>query len=95
VKDKEGKILFDEKSVSERWKEYIEELYEGDVVEDVEEYIEKENMVDEDRKGPPISWREFETSIRCLQDNKVMLWNVQIVERYRSCLMLQKFCLIL
>jgi hypothetical protein len=45
-------------------------LHEGDEVEDEEEYIEKENMVDEDKKGPPISWREFETSIRCLQDNK-------------------------
>jgi hypothetical protein len=105
VKDKEGKILLDEKSVSKRWKEYIEELCDGDEVEDVEGYIEKENMVDEDRKGPPISWREFESSIKFLKNlyrlkrshypRKVMLRSGQIIERYRSCLMLQKFCLTL
>ena len=41
VKDKEGKIVFDEKSVSKRWKECIEELCEGDEVEDEEGYIER------------------------------------------------------
>ena len=30
IEDKSGKILFDSKQIVERWKEYIEELYEDE-----------------------------------------------------------------
>lgn len=38
VRDKDGKILFENNKVVERWKEYMEELYQGEDIADEEEY---------------------------------------------------------
>lgn len=59
VKDKSGKILFDNEKVAERWKEYMEDLYKGEEIIDEEMYVEREEIVDEDAKGPTITYQEF------------------------------------
>lgn len=53
VKIKEGMILFDNEKRAKRWKEYIEELFEGEEVEG-NLYIEIEDYVNIDEKGPYI-----------------------------------------
>uniref|UniRef100_A0A8D8Y198 Craniofacial development protein 2 n=1 Tax=Cacopsylla melanoneura TaxID=428564 RepID=A0A8D8Y198_9HEMI len=70
VKSKNGEILFKPEKVSERWKEYIEELYEGEEIMNEEKYIENECEVDEDMIGPPIDRSEFDNALKALSDKK-------------------------
>lgn len=70
VKDKEGRTLFENEKVAERWKEYMEELYEGDEIQNENDYIEREEHVDEDEKGPSITKEEFETALKTLSEKK-------------------------
>lgn len=70
VRDKDGKILFENNKVAERWKEYMEDLYRGEEIEDEEDYIESELNVHEDSKGPEILWSEFNKALSDLTDKK-------------------------
>lgn len=69
VKSKEGRILNDNEETAKRWKEYIEELYEGEEVEK-NMYIKKEEDVNTDTRGPCISKEECEQASRELSDKK-------------------------
>lgn len=70
VKDKQGNILFENDKVSERWKEYMEELYEGEEIQEDDKYIEKEKDVNPDELGPPITRDEFNFAMRNLSEKK-------------------------
>lgn len=71
VKNKEGKLLFENEQVSDRWKEYMEELYEGEEVSNNDEtYLEQKESVDSDELGPSLSKEEFELAIKTLTDGK-------------------------
>lgn len=52
---KEGRILLENENVCDRWKECIEDLYNGEEVVNTEEYIENVNSIEEDTRGPPIT----------------------------------------
>uniref|UniRef100_A0A8D8U352 Craniofacial development protein 2 n=1 Tax=Cacopsylla melanoneura TaxID=428564 RepID=A0A8D8U352_9HEMI len=70
VKDKEGTTLFEINKVAERWKEYMEDLYEGEEILNENDYIESEEQVNVDEKGPPITREEFELGIKTLNEKK-------------------------
>lgn len=59
VKNKEGRILFNNEKVAKRWKECIVEIYEREEVEE-NVYIEKEEDVDIVTRGPYILKEEFQ-----------------------------------
>ena len=61
IKNKDGKTLFDEDDISERWVEYISELYNDD-------RDAKPDM--EDLSGPEIMKEEVEAAIKDLKSNK-------------------------
>ncbi|KAI5755057.1 hypothetical protein M8J77_013699 [Diaphorina citri] len=67
VKDKDGKFLFD---IANRWKEYLEELYTGEDILNEDEYVEKEENVDFNSKGPSIIIEEFSKAMKDLNDKK-------------------------
>lgn len=69
VKDKEGRIVFDNEKVANRWKEYMEELYVGPEITFEDQYIENEE-VDNNMKGPPIDDNEFNKALKELSDKK-------------------------
>lgn len=70
VKDKDGRVLFEIEKVAERWKEYIEELYHGEEAQIEDHYIEKEDTVELDFKGPDISGDEFNKALMDLNEKK-------------------------
>ncbi|XP_050439147.1 craniofacial development protein 2-like [Adelges cooleyi] len=71
VKNKAGKILFDNDEVANRWKEYLEDLYIGeDINNKQEEYIKNEQNLNPAMKGPEITKDEFNRAIRDLSDKK-------------------------
>lgn len=70
VKDKEGKIVFDNEKVAIRWKEYMEELYLGLEITNEDQYIENEEEVNNNMKGPPMDEDEFNKSLKDLSDKK-------------------------
>src|SRR5688572_8999728 len=55
INDKNGELKTEVKDVKERWKEYVEELYDkyGKPLEEDFE-VENESMVESDQKGPDI-----------------------------------------
>jgi hypothetical protein len=64
VKNKAGKILFDNDEVANRWKEYLEDLYIGeDINNKQEEYIENEQNLNPAMKGPEITKDEFDRAL--------------------------------
>lgn len=69
IEDKEGRLLFGE-DVGKRWKEYIEELYDGTPL--LKETIGKEEETNEDDMGDYILQEEFEKAIKELANNKAM-----------------------
>lgn len=70
VKDKEGRIVFDNEKVANRWKEYMEELYVGPEITFEDQYIENEEEVDNNMKRPPIDDNEFHKALKELSDKK-------------------------
>lgn len=71
IRDKEGTYLNEPSKVCERWKEYIEELYdkEGKPAEE-ENKIEAENDVEREEKGADIMYEEFERALEDLKSGK-------------------------
>jgi hypothetical protein len=67
VRSENGKILYGEELVAKRWKEYVEELYEGKVSDETS--IELETEVDEEL-GDPITKEEFEQALKSPKDKR-------------------------
>ncbi|CAF1524939.1 unnamed protein product, partial [Didymodactylos carnosus] len=71
TKNKDGTLLTDPKLVRQRWKEYIEELYDKDGKPTEEEIdLESEMDVEVDNVGPGILEDEIEAAIRQMKDKK-------------------------
>ncbi|VVC33883.1 Hypothetical protein CINCED_3A000978 [Cinara cedri] len=62
IRDKNGKLLVDDENIIKRWKEYIEELYEGEKLEEI--------TTDEEETKLPILKSEFELPLHDLKQNK-------------------------
>ncbi|VVC30172.1 Hypothetical protein CINCED_3A019324 [Cinara cedri] len=72
VKYKSGNILFENEKVTERWKEYIDELFRGDEIEDYHIYFESEEDMNE--LGLEITREEFYKALKDLRDKKQQGW---------------------
>ncbi|CAF0993956.1 unnamed protein product [Didymodactylos carnosus] len=71
IKNKDGALLTDPKLVRQRWKEYIEELYDKDGKPTEEEiFLESEMDVEVDNVGPGILEDEIEAAISQMKDKK-------------------------
>lgn len=72
IKDNNGKLLTEETQVLNRWKEYVEELYNKDIttITATTTTIEDEKTVEKDRKGPSILMSEVEWAIKNLKTKK-------------------------
>ncbi|CAF1140811.1 unnamed protein product [Didymodactylos carnosus] len=71
IKNKDGTLLTDPKLVRQRWKEYIEELYDQDGKPTEEEIdLESEMDVEVDNVGPGILEDEIEAAISQMKDRK-------------------------
>lgn len=67
IKSNDMKILMDNDEVADRWKEYVENLYNS--AEGFEE-IEKEEDIPLDELGPPITFSEMERALHELKSKK-------------------------
>ncbi|KAI5717312.1 hypothetical protein M8J77_003669 [Diaphorina citri] len=70
VKDNNGKILFDNEMVADRWKEYIEDLYDGDNIISEQDYIENEDGIPPESLGAEITKDEFFNAMIDLKEKK-------------------------
>ncbi|XP_049779583.1 uncharacterized protein LOC126176469 [Schistocerca cancellata] len=68
IKSSDGNPVLSKEGKAERWKEYIEGLYKGDVLED--NIMEMEENVDEDEMGDMILCEEFDRALKDLSRNK-------------------------
>jgi len=73
IRDKEGNNVNDPEKVGERWKEYIEELYdkEGKPTEE-ESNLEEENDTEEGGGGAELLYIEFERALEDLKNGKAV-----------------------
>ncbi|KAL4152963.1 hypothetical protein QTP88_000796 [Uroleucon formosanum] len=62
IRDKIGQLLVDDEDIIKRWKEYIEELYEGEILEEI--------TTNEKKSKLPILRLEFELALYDLKQNK-------------------------
>ncbi|XP_049776112.1 uncharacterized protein LOC126163201 [Schistocerca cancellata] len=67
-KSSDGNPVLSKEGKAERWKEYIEGLHKGDVLED--NIMEMEEDVDEDEMGDAILHEEFHRALKDLRRNK-------------------------
>lgn len=70
VKDKEGRIEFDNEKIANRWKEYMEELYASLEITIEDQYIENYEQVDNNMKRPLIDDDELNKPLKELSDKK-------------------------
>ncbi|XP_008184880.1 uncharacterized protein LOC103309928 [Acyrthosiphon pisum] len=68
VKDRNGQLILDEGEIATRWKEYIEDLYEGLIGEDMN--IENIIEANKDDLGPIITKCEFTKALKELKQGK-------------------------
>jgi hypothetical protein len=71
INDKSGELKTEMSEVKERWKEYVEELYDkaGKPAEEDFE-LEDENMIESDQKGPDLLRDEIFAAIKCMKSGK-------------------------
>jgi hypothetical protein len=71
INNKDGELKTELSDVKERWREYVEDLYDktGKPVEGDFE-LEEENMVESDQKGPDIMKEEIYEAIKCMKKGK-------------------------
>jgi len=62
IRDKNGQLLVDDENIIKLWKEYIQELYEGEKLEEI--------TTNEEETKLPISKPEFELVLHDLKQNK-------------------------
>ena len=73
IKDRDGKLLTEPDKIRERWKEYIEILYDKEGKPEAEEMtVERETSVHEDNKGPELLTSEIVEAIRDMKRNKAV-----------------------
>jgi hypothetical protein len=71
IRNKKGSLLINETDIRNRWKEYIENLYnKAEKPTEVELQLELEQEVDNDSKGPPILHSEVQEAIRHMKRKK-------------------------
>ncbi|XP_049944546.1 uncharacterized protein LOC126426686 [Schistocerca serialis cubense] len=68
IKSFDGNPVLSKEGKAERWKEYIEGQYKGDILED--NMMEMEEDVDEDEMGDTILHEEFDRALKDLTRNK-------------------------
>ena len=69
IRDANGNILIEGEDIGNRWRQYIEELYQGP--RPLEENLMKgESEVDEEERGPHILRSEFDRAVEDLKKNK-------------------------
>jgi hypothetical protein len=71
INNKNGELKTELNEVKERWREYVEDLYDKTgkpVKEDFD--LEEENMVGNDQKGPDIMREEIYEAIKCMKKGK-------------------------
>src|SRR5579864_2918116 len=73
IKDTDGKLITEPDNIRERWKEYIEQLYDKAGKPEQEEIaVEREAIVPEDCKGPPLLTSEIVEAIKGMKKNKAV-----------------------
>ena len=71
IKDKAGNLLTDTEEVKDRWREYIESLYDKDGKPKADELQAKEEYeVEEDDKGPAVLKSEIMAEINEMKEGK-------------------------
>lgn len=63
IEAEDGKLLFEDRLVGQRWKRYLEILYFGNNIVNDNNVLEKESEVDENAEGD-----EFEYALKRLND---------------------------
>jgi hypothetical protein len=73
IKDRDGKLITEPDKIRERWKEYIEQLYDkAGKPEEEGIAVEREAIVPEDCKGPPLLTSEIIEAIKDMKKNKAV-----------------------
>ena len=73
IKGQQGQLLTELDDIRQRWKEYVEQLYDKDGKPDAKEMgLEEERDVMEDNVGPEILRREIEEAIKHTKRNKAV-----------------------
>ena len=73
INDNKGELKTDIKEIKERWKEYIEELYWKSSKPRKEDFdLERDNQVDEEKRGPDLLREEIEAEIKEMKKGKAM-----------------------
>ena len=71
INDKNGELKTEMSEVQERWKEYVEELYDKEGKPEEQDFqLEDENMIGNDQKGPDILRDEIYAAIKCIKSGK-------------------------
>src|ERR1043165_4392887 len=71
IKDSRGNLLTEPEEIRNRWKEYVEVLYDKNGKPSVEDIgLEEENLVEDDYKGPKILESEIRAAIKEMKQNK-------------------------
>src|SRR5579864_8972331 len=73
TKDRDGKLITEPDKIRERWKEYIEQLYDkAGKPEEEGIAVEREAIVPEDCRGPPLLTSEIIEAITDMKKNKAV-----------------------
>ena len=71
INDKSGELKTEMSEVKERWKEYVEELYDKAGKPAEKDFkLEDENMIESDQKGPDILRDEIYAAIKSMKSGK-------------------------
>ena len=71
INDNKGELKTDIKEIKERWKEYIEELYCKSSKPRKEDFdLERDNQVDEEKRGPDLLREKIEAAIKEMKKEK-------------------------
>lgn len=76
IRNRDGKLLTDDVEICDRWKQYAEELYNGENITDEMNYIEQETKVEIDFKGPLIIRSKFDNALEQLKNKKELLGQI-------------------
>jgi hypothetical protein len=68
VQTEEGVVVYEQKDIAIRWKQYLEKLYGGGP--DGDDTLEQEDEVDPEERGDCILRDEFDQAVRQLKDRK-------------------------
>ena len=71
INDKNGALLTSKDKIRNRWKEYIEDLYDKENRPEMEElYLENHETIDPETEGPELLDSEISEAIKCLKRGK-------------------------